>query len=209
MSGVDYDRDEDALTHNVIMQTLADLGDHDREKGVPKDELVLEVDDRTEVPVGDIETALHDIHMGGNVYETAPGRYKRTYPDQTEAIMTDGGSDRVDGELLDRIQELMLDHQGPSNTISSGQIAEVLGVDDADAQPKTREAIRVLSEEREVPIASTSQGYYLIQTQDHLNDYLENLDGRIAGIQKRKQTAIDAWESHIEAAARKRGESDD
>lgn len=129
--------------------------------------------------------------------------------DDDRELWADGGTGRVDGELLDRIQELMLDHKGPANTISSGAIADVLGINDSDAQPKTREAIRILTEERGVPIASTSQGYYLIQTHEHLTDYLESLDGRIAGIQKRKQTVIDAWESHLEGAARERGESDD
>lgn len=109
---------------------------------------------------------------------------------------------RVDGELLDRLQALMMDHRGPDNTISSGQIAEMLDIDDGEAQPKTREAIRTLSEERGVPIASTSRGYFLIETEGQLNDYLERLDSRIAGIQQRKQTVMDAWGDHLESKIR-------
>lgn len=100
----------------------------------------------------------------------------------------------VTGAFLDELENVLrAEAVGPDNAITSGELASSVGIADAEANPKTREAVRILVEERQVPVAATSQGYFLMTNQDHLETYLETLDGRIAGIQDRKQIVTEAF----------------
>lgn len=105
----------------------------------------------------------------------------------------------IDGELLDRLEEIFEDRVGPDQAITSSEIAEQEIIEDSEANPVTRRAIRALVEERGVPIAAGSRGYYRIETVDQLDDYIESLDGRIAGIQERKELVCKAWNWQKEA----------
>jgi hypothetical protein len=100
---------------------------------------------------------------------------------------------RLDAEILDELEDVLRQHVGPSNAITSSELAAEAGIKDSEANPATREAIRVLCEQRELPVAASARGYYLIEDRGQLEEYLENLDGRIAGIQQRKQLVAAAW----------------
>lgn len=99
----------------------------------------------------------------------------------------------VSGELLDELERVLREHVGPSEAITSSELADKLEITDGEANPATREAIRIVCEERGLPVAASSRGYYVIESTNELEEYLESLDGRIAGIQKRKQLVARAW----------------
>lgn len=99
----------------------------------------------------------------------------------------------IDGEILEEVLDILEAHQGPDNPVTSGTIADRVGIDDGSGNPKTREAIRILSEEQDIPVAAGSRGYFMMTEPAHLSEYLEKLDNRIEGIEKRKETATRAW----------------
>jgi predicted transcriptional regulator len=103
----------------------------------------------------------------------------------------------IDGELLDRLTKLFLDHRGKENAISSGQIADKLGIDDGTGNTRTRKAITELLDEREVPVVAGPNGYYLPESLDEARVYDERLTGRMAGIQQRRTNFHDACEEYF------------
>lgn len=97
----------------------------------------------------------------------------------------------IDGDLLDRLEAELRQADGP---VTSAALADRLGIDDGEANPKTREALRDLQKEREVPLIGTHAGYRIITSRAELDDCLDTLDSRIAGIEERKQHVIQAFE---------------
>jgi hypothetical protein len=119
------------------------------------------------------------------------------------AASTDGGRARseddgpdIDGALLNDLEELLGDHRGPENAISSGEIADELGIDDSGSNPRTREAVKALLEERELPVISNSNGYFVATAESQVEEEIESLQSRIQGIQQRQQLIRDAWDGH-------------
>lgn len=96
----------------------------------------------------------------------------------------------TDPDLLDQVEAALRQADGP---ITSGDLAERLNIDDAEANPKTREAIRNLVEDGR-PIVGFSNGYRFIEDEDDLAWALDNLDSRIAGIEQRKQWLLQAYD---------------
>lgn len=98
-------------------------------------------------------------------------------------------------KTLDEVEELIRSHPGKENAITSREISEILGgIDTLDSTPQTCELIRTLVRERKVPIAACSVGYFLIQNQDELNEYLVNLQQRESQIRERRLALLDAVE---------------
>jgi hypothetical protein len=122
------------------------------------------------------------------------------------AASTDGGRARsegeagIDGALLDDLEELLDDHRGPENAISSGEIADELGIDDSGSNPRTREAVKALLDERELPVISNSNGYFVATAESQVEEEIESLQSRIQDIQQRQQLIRDAWESNREVS---------
>jgi len=139
-----------------------------------------------DVPAGERETVLQLVQ------------------DQTGATAsTDGGRARIegdhpdiDGELLDELEELLTDHRSPENAVSSGEIADRLDIDDSGSNPQTRKAVKVLLEERELPVISNANGYYIATAESQIEEEIESLQSRIQDIQRRQQLIRDAWESN-------------
>jgi len=100
---------------------------------------------------------------------------------------------RVDGDLLNRLESVLRDHEGPDEAITSAELSDELAISDSEAQPATREAIRVLCAERGLPVAAGPQGYYMIQTEQQLDDYLDTLRARKQGIESRMWHVRKAW----------------
>lgn len=100
----------------------------------------------------------------------------------------------IDGDLLDALEALFSETAvGSDNPVSSGEIADRLGINDSSGHAKTREAIRVLVEEREVPVAAGPKGYYRIDEPQEFYEYQQSLQQRIDGIEERRQLVADAW----------------
>ena len=56
-----------------------------------------------------------------------------------------------------------------------------------------RDLIRETIETYNLPVAGSSRGYYLIENDVELKEYLKNIDGRIDEMQKRKKMVKDAY----------------
>lgn len=86
---------------------------------------------------------------------------------------------------LEKIYEILIDHVGKSNKITSSQMATKLGIVEDDTHAKTRALIFEAAEKYKLPLAANNRGYFLINTQAEYDEYIENLKTRIAGINKR------------------------
>jgi hypothetical protein len=100
----------------------------------------------------------------------------------------------IDGELLDDLQDI-LEGRGRDDAITSSELSDRLGLEDGEASPKAREAVRVLRDERSVPVRAGNVGYWICQTQAEADEYLDDLRGRIAGIEESMQNFREAWGS--------------
>ena len=109
----------------------------------------------------------------------------------------------VDEDVKERVRDIILDHRGSENPISSREINDEIGVDSIGSFPSTRAIIRELVLENQIPIASSNQGYYVIETEDELAEYIENLSTRIDSIAERRfaiQRAAKEWDESIESS---------
>ena len=95
-----------------------------------------------------------------------------------------------------RIQKILQTHKGKEHPITSAKIAEMLGIKEDDTHAKTRAIIRECAEEYYLPLLSSNRGYYLAQSENELNQYIKNLDSRIAGIKERKRIIKNNFERH-------------
>ena len=101
----------------------------------------------------------------------------------------------VEQETLDAVRELILEHRGKENAIFASEIAEEVGIEDGDTTVNTREYITELLEEG-IPLASNpGLGYWVIETQEELDNYVGSLERRARSIENRKLKALDAAES--------------
>ena len=100
-----------------------------------------------------------------------------------------------------QVKEILLDHRGANNAISSREISDRLNKDEVGSFPETRMIIRDIMLEDQIPIASSNNGYYVIESEEELRDYVDQLESRILGMSERKfavQRAADAWSGDIE-----------
>lgn len=101
----------------------------------------------------------------------------------------------------EQVKELLLDHRGADNPITSREISNKLKKSEVGSFPETRELIREIVLEDEIPIASSSNGYYVIETEQELKDYIDQLEQRILGISERRfavHKAANNWDGNIE-----------
>lgn len=110
-------------------------------------------------------------------------------------------SDRA--KVKRRVKELILDHEGADNPITSREINEEIDVDNVGSFPETRQLIREIIREERIPIGANTNGYFLIQTEDELEEYVDGLDTRMVQIADRKAAvlrAANAWKDDIESS---------
>lgn len=92
------------------------------------------------------------------------------------------------------IREVLLDHVGKENAINASEIAELVGIDEGDTYSRTRRYITDVLEEG-VPVASNpGHGYWIIKSQEELDNYVGALGRRARQIDNRRIKAIDAAE---------------
>lgn len=100
----------------------------------------------------------------------------------------------VPEETVDRVRELLREHRGKDNPISSSDINAEIGIDSpSGSQPNTRRIVRYLLVEEGLPVAGSNQGYYIVEREEELQDYLEYLDNKAYGIMLRKQAVKSAF----------------
>ena len=91
----------------------------------------------------------------------------------------------LEEERLREIKEILLDHKGKQNPISAGKIGKALNIPENDTVATTRSLITKLIKRTHLPIGSSENGYYIMQTEEELNDVMQDLNGRILGIYER------------------------
>lgn len=99
------------------------------------------------------------------------------------------------------VAEILAQHRGSDNPVTSGEIADRTGLDSLDSTPRTRGVIRKLSRQFDFPIGASTKGYFLIERRGEAQEYLDDLEGRIQGIEQRKNAVV--------SSVNRRGVADD
>lgn len=95
----------------------------------------------------------------------------------------------VDVQLV----EILRGRNSPDDAITSGELADRLSIHDSEANPKTRELVRDVMENHDLPIVSCYAGYYVADSLETIEGELDSLDGRIAGMEERKRLLVAAY----------------
>jgi hypothetical protein len=77
--------------------------------------------------------------------------------------------------------------------LKSKELAQLLGISDADGHPQTRQIITDVMEQKDLPLGASGDGFYVIQDESELNDYLRALDIRVIGTINRKALVTGAF----------------
>ena len=91
-----------------------------------------------------------------------------------------------DEEIRERIKQILLEHEGANNPISVREINEEVDVNSSNVIPNIRKVISEVVLEEEIPVIASSEGYYLVQNEQELKEYVEQLESRIEAINERK-----------------------
>lgn len=97
---------------------------------------------------------------------------------------------------LNRIREILENHVGRENQISSGTIGPEIGIHEDATHVQVRNLIREAIEKLHLPIGGGNRGYYLIKDEDELRQYTESIDNRISEMQRRKDLIEEAFENY-------------
>ena len=91
-------------------------------------------------------------------------------------------------DKIEEIKNILIQHRGKSNAITSREIADKVGISgEDDTYAKTRAMILEAARRYNLPLLAYEGGYYLAETEEEFNKYMENLDSRIEGIEERKR----------------------
>lgn len=102
--------------------------------------------------------------------------------------------------ILQEARSILEQHVGKDNAITSQELSERLGgLDTLDSTPNTRAVIRDVMEAYQLPIAGSSDGYYIVSGPDEYTDAMALLNSRIDGIRERQQLLAEAWQTNAEA----------
>lgn len=94
---------------------------------------------------------------------------------------------------LNRIKEILENHVGKENQISSGEIGPEIGIHEDATHVQVRNLIREAIEKLKLPIGGGNKGYYMIKDKDELRQYTESIDNRINEMQRRKELIEEAF----------------
>lgn len=88
--------------------------------------------------------------------------------------------------LLEQIRDELLKHRGKRNGIKSPEIAELFGLSKENSRIEPRTKIREAIIKYVLPVvSSTHYGYYLIDNEQELTDYIKSIHGRIDKMNER------------------------
>jgi len=99
-------------------------------------------------------------------------------------------------EQLNRIKEIIQNHIGKENQISSGEIGPALGIHEDATHVQVRSLIRETIEKLKIPIGGGNRGYYLIRNEEELQKYTEGIDSRVNEMQRRKDMVEEAFRNY-------------
>ena len=86
----------------------------------------------------------------------------------------------------EQVKEMVMRHKGRNDQISSREINEVVGLDSVGSFPTTRQCIRDIMFNEQIPIIGGGNGYYIAETEQEISDAIDTLDSRILNTAERK-----------------------
>lgn len=90
----------------------------------------------------------------------------------------------------DVLEKLLSDHKGKGNGITQSKLSDALGMKTSTL----RSEIRRLREQRELPIGNKGDGYYVIQSEEELQDYIGYINGEIESRKRTIEHTLEAFE---------------
>jgi hypothetical protein len=85
------------------------------------------------------------------------------------------------------IIQILIHRRGKANAINSKQIATQLNIPDNDTYGATRKLIKKIIETENLPIGAYRKGFFIMETQEELNEEIIKLNKRITGIKNRAE----------------------
>ena len=104
---------------------------------------------------------------------------------------------RIDRELVEQALDILADHRGSDNSISSEEINRELGIGEGDSF-EGKEVLQYLLYEEGIPIAATRNGYFLIDSKRDLHRYVQMLHRSPYRTEEREQAAKRAFDSEFD-----------
>ncbi|WP_299978896.1 hypothetical protein [Desulfobacula sp.] len=97
---------------------------------------------------------------------------------------------------LEKIKEILENHVGRENQISSGKIGPAIGIYEDATHVQVRKLILEAIEKLHLPVGGSNRGYYLIKNENELKQYTASIDKRMNKMQRRKDIIEDAFEEY-------------
>ena len=104
---------------------------------------------------------------------------------------------RIDRDLIEQALDILSEHRGSDNSISSEELNRQLGVAETDSF-EGKEVLQYLLYEEGIPIAATRSGYFLIDSKRELHRYVQSLHRSQYRTEKREQAAKRAFDSEFD-----------
>ena len=117
--------------------------------------------------------------------------------------------DTITGDVLDAIEaELHRRYRKrkagtfsrAEQAITSDELAAEIVDEHTDANPKTREAVKIVMRTRSIPIIGDHDGYRIPLDREPIDDAVDSLEGRIEGIRERQQLLEDTADEFFQRA---------
>jgi hypothetical protein len=93
----------------------------------------------------------------------------------------------IDPDTLDVLESVLRDsHVGEQNAVTSDELATALDESDRhDTNPSIRDAVRQLVNDRQVPVCSSTRGYWIPKNSAGIDDEIESIRDRIGALNTR------------------------
>jgi hypothetical protein len=85
----------------------------------------------------------------------------------------------LEEQRLAAVRMILLEHKGKNNSIRASKIGHILNIPENDTFSTTRALITRLILEDGLPIAANAKGYFYIENEAELSDYMQYLQDRI------------------------------
>ncbi len=94
----------------------------------------------------------------------------------------------------EKIKDILLQHKGKANAITSKQISKAMGFPMEDTQVVSRTAIKETEKRFNLPLLSCSKGYFIAENDKEMKAYNANIQRRIDGMKKRRKMANENYQ---------------
>ena len=91
---------------------------------------------------------------------------------------------------IDKLKEILLQHKGKANAITSKEISRKMGFPMEDTQSVSRKAIWKTAKHFGLPLISRNKGYFIAETDDEITEYKSSIQNRIDGMEETRKRAI-------------------